>query len=285
MARKIILSADSTCDIAPELQQRYDVQFFHYHILIGEKAYIDKVEIQPEELYAAWRQQGVLPKTAAIAPGEYTEFFEKWVGDGGDVVHVNLGSAISASYQNCCLAAEELGHVYPVDSASLSTGSAHLVVKAGEMIAAGREAAEIQTTLNALRDKVDASFVLDTLEFMRAGGRCSAVAAFGANLLHLKPCIEVDNQNGGKMGVGKKYRGSMEKVLPEYVKDRLAGRDDLDLSCIFITHSGSPDSDVELAKAEIRKYADFKEIYVTRASGTISAHCGPRTLGILFMTQ
>ncbi|NLW78248.1 MAG: DegV family protein [Ruminococcaceae bacterium] len=285
MPQKIILSADSTCDIGPELKARYQVHFFNYHIQIGDESYVDGVEIAPEELFAAWRTRGILPKTAAITPGEYAEFFEKWVNDGYEVVHINLGSGISAAHQNCCIAAEELGHIYPVDSASLSSGSGHLVVRAAEMIAAGMPAKEIADELVRLREKVSASFILDTLEFMRAGGRCSAVTAFGANLLKLKPAINVDRFDGGKMGVGKKYRGAMGKVLTEYVRDQLAGRDDLMLDRIFITHTGSPDEDVELVRGEIKKYANFKEIIPTIASGTISSHAGPRTLGVLFMVQ
>lgn len=282
---KIILSADSACDIGPELQKLYNVQYYYFHILLGDKSYLDGVDIQPDDLYRAWREEGLLPKTAAITPTEYQAFFEKWVADGYEVVHVNLGSGISSAHQNCCVAAQEMGHIYPVDSASLSTGFGHLVVKAGEMIEAGMSALDIQKELAKLREKTHASFVLDTLEFMRAGGRCSAVAAFGANLLNLKPSIMVNNRDSGKMGVGKKYRGAMERVLPEYVRDQLQGRDDLVLDRIFITHSGSPDSDIELVRQEIKKYADFKDIHVTRASGTISAHCGPRTLGVLFMTK
>ena len=285
MEKKIILSADSTCDIGPELQEKYDVKFFYFHIQIGEKSYVDGLEIQPESLYSAWRDQGVLPKTAAITPGEYRLFFEEWVAQGYEIVHLNLGSGISSAYQNCCITAKELGHVYPIDSANLSTGFGHLVVKAGEMIQAGFSAPEIQKAIMGMREHAHASFVLDTLEFMRAGGRCSTVAAFGANLLKLKPGIEVDNANGGRMGVGKKYRGPMDKVLVEYVADKLANRDDIELNRIFITHSGSPVEDIELVKKEIAKYADFENVYVTRASGTISAHCGPRTLGILFMTN
>lgn len=285
MSKKVILSADSTCDIGKELQEKFDIQFFHFHILIGEKSFIDGVDINPDDMYKAWRQDGILPKTAAIAPAEYYKFFEKWVKEGYEVVHINLGSGISAAHQNCCIAAEEIGNVYPVDSASLSTGFGHLVVRAGEMVQQGLSAVQIQRNLLELRPKTRASFVLDTLEFMRAGGRCSAVAAFGANILKLKPCIRVDNAKGGKMDVGKKYRGDMEKVLKEYIKDQLENENNLNLSRIFITHSGSPDSDIELAKNEIKKYANFEEIHVTRASGTISAHCGPRTLGILFMVQ
>ncbi len=285
MASKVILSADSTCDIGPQLKEAYDVQFFHYHIQVGDESYIDGVEITPEEIYSAWRERHILPKTAAITPEDYRSYFEGWVRDGYEVVHVNLGSGLSAAYQNCRLVAEELGGVFPVDSASLSTGSGHLVVMAGEMIRQGLSGAEIQKRLTALREKTHASFVLDTLEFMKAGGRCSAVAAFGANLLQLRPAIKVDNFNGGRMGVGKKYRGTMEKVLPEYVRDQLEGRKDLVLDRIFITHSGSPESDIELARREIARYASFAEVTPTQASGTISCHCGPRTLGVLFMTK
>lgn len=283
--KKIIISADAACDIGDELQRQFDVQLFHFHIHLGNESFIDGIEITPDELYAAWRQRGILPKTAAITPADYHEYFHKWIEDGYEVIHINVGSGISASYQNCCIAASEIGHIFPVDSANLSTGVALLVVKAGEMAEAGLTAQEIQQKLIAMREKSHASFVLDTLEFMRAGGRCSAVAAFGANLLRLKPEILVNNRDGANMSVGKKYRGAMENVLAMYVEDNLKGRDDLDLSRVFITHSGSPDSDIELVKAEVMKYADFKKIYVTRASGTISSHCGPRTLGVLFMTK
>lgn len=285
MVDKIIVTADSTCDIGPELQERYDIKFFQYHIIIGDESFKDGIDIQAEDLYRAWRERGILPKTAAITPAEYVTFFSPWINEGFDIVHINLGSGLSSSYQNCCIAAGELGHIYPVDSASLSTGTGHLVVQAGKMAKAGVPAAEIQQRLTAMRVKTSASFVLDTLEFMRAGGRCSAVMAFGANLLNLKPGIKVDNFNGGKMGVGKKYRGAMEKVLVEYTKDQLAGRSDLVEDLIFITHSGSPQSDIDLVTREIQKHANFEEIVVTRASGTISAHCGPRTLGVLYMTK
>lgn len=283
--RKIILSADSTCDIGPELQEKYKVHFFNTRIALNGITYVDGENIFPDDIYKAWREEGILPKTTAITPGDYEEFFKPWVVQGYEILHINLGSAISSSYQNCRLVAQELGNVYPVDSASLSTGFGHLVLQAGEMIAKGYSAMEIQKELTILREKTCASFVLDTLEFMRAGGRCSTVAAFGANLLKLKPGINVDNSTGGKMSVGKKYRGAMEKVLPEYVADQLQGRNNLQLERIFITHSGSPQSDIDLVQKEIQKYAHFKEIVVTRASCSISSHCGPRTLGVLYMVK
>lgn len=285
MSKKVILSADSACDIGEVLCARYDVQIKPYHIMVGEETFIDGKEISPEELYAAWRERGILPKTAALTPADYRDYFYKWDAGEYDVVHLNLGSALSGSYNFCCMAAEQLGNVYPVDSANLSAGISLLVVKAGEMIRAGMGAKEIQQKLNEMREKSHVSFVLDTLEFMRAGGRCSTLTMIGANLLRLKPEIVVENYNGGNMSVGKKYRGVMEHALEEYVRDKLEHVKDLDTSLVFITHSGSPQSDIDLVRAEIAKYAQFEEIQVTRASGTISAHCGPRTLGVLFMTK
>lgn len=283
--QKMILSADSTCDIGPELAARFAVQLFPYHIQLGENSYIDGIEISSEEMYRAFHEQKILPKTAAVTPGEYLDYFGHWVEDGYQILHFNLGSALSSSYQNCLVAAEELGGVFVVDSASLSSGFGLLVAKAGELREQGLPAEIIHQKILDIRDKTRASFVLDTLEFMKAGGRCSAVAAFGANLLRLKPCIGVDNQNGGSMSVLKKYRGGMERVLPEYIADQLQARKDLDTSRVFITHSGSPAEDIALARREIERHAHFAELHVTRASGTISAHCGPRTLGVLFMVQ
>lgn len=286
MSKKVILSADSACDIGPILQERFDVRLFQFHIIIGDKTYRDGIDIQPEDIYRIWREQGILPKTAAITPAEYIKHFSDWVRQGYEVVHLNLGTGLTSTHQNATIAAHELGNVYPIDAASLSSGFGLLVVKAGELIEQGLSGFEVKEAIDEMHEKTHASFVLDTLEFMKAGGRCSAVTAFGANLLKLKPGIRVDNQKGGSMGVGKKYRGAMEKVLVEYVRDELADKkDSLDLSRVFITHSGSPDSDVELVKAEISKYANFEELYVTRASCSISAHCGPRTLGVLYMTK
>lgn len=286
MHRKVILSADSPCDLGEELQQRYDVHFFPFHILLGETSYIDSVDITPDDLYRAWRERKLLPKTSAITPMEYVEYFKNWVDAGYEIVHVNIGSALSSAYQNCVAASKELGgHVYPVDSCNLSTGIGLLVLYAGEMIRHGAEALEIQRRLIELVPHSHASFVLDTLEFMRAGGRCSAVAAFGANLLNLKPCIHVANDKNGAMSVGKKYRGPMEKVLHTYTLDKLAGRDDLVPDHVFITHSGVPQEWIDGVRGTIEELKIFEEIHVTRASCTISSHCGPGTLGVLFMTK
>lgn len=285
MQRKVILSADSPCDLGEELRTRYDVHFFPFHILLGEQSYTDSVDIHPEDLYQAWREKKLLPKTSAITPLEYTEYFQGWVDAGYDVIHINIGSALSSAYQNCVAAAQELGHVYPVDSCNLSTGIGLLVLRAGEMIRQGMSAEEIQQALIRLTPYSHASFVLNTLEFIRAGGRCSAVAAFGANLLSLKPCIHVSTEKNGAMSVGKKYRGPIEKVLRTYTHDQLDGQNHLRTDHIFITHSGVPQQWIDDVRQIIEEMHLFEEIHVTQASCTISSHCGPGTLGVLFMTE
>lgn len=282
--RKIILSADSTCDLSKELKERYQVNYFPLHIILDGKDYSDNVDITPEEVYQAFYDKKILPKTAAVNVAEYMDYFAQWVEKGYEVVHLNLGGALSSSHQNAMLAAEELGNVYPIDSCNLSTGIGLLVIKAAELIQAGKSGKEIQEEINQIKDKVHASFVLDTLTFLSAGGRCSGVVALGASILNLKPCILVDNTSGA-MTVGKKYRGNLEKVIEKYVKDTLQQYENIDTSRIFITHSGIEETHIEAAKKAIEDSLSFEEIYITKASCTISSHCGPNTLGILFMTK
>lgn len=281
---KIILSADTTCDLGEVLKQRYKVNYYPLHIILGEKQYQDGVDITADDIYDNYWKYHILPKTSAPNPEEYIKHFKQFTDEGYEVIHINLGSGLSSSYQNCCIAAEELKSVYPIDSYNLSTGTGLLVIEAAERIAKGMSAAEIQKEINDLRTKSHASFIIDTLEFLYAGGRCSALAAFGANIFNIKPCIEVDNTTG-KMGVGKKYRGSLERVLKNYTMDKLKNRTDLKLDRIFITHSGISSERIELVQRTIQDLTDFKEIFVTRAGCTISSHCGPNTLGILFMTK
>lgn len=283
-SQRIILSADSTCDLDEELKERYHVNYFPLHINLNGKDYLDNVTITPEEIYQEYYDHKVLPKTAAVNVQEYIEHFRPWVEDGYEVIHVNLGHALSSSYQNCCLAAQELGHVHVVDSCNLSTGTGLTVVAAGKLIEKGLDAETIAENLRAGTSRRHASFILDTLTFLSAGGRCSSVTAFGANMLKLKPCIQVDNRDGS-MAVGKKYRGSLDKVLVKYVKDELARYPDVNTDLLFITHSGIPQDYIDLVKKTVEDTVTFKEIHTTKASCTISCHCGPNTLGILFETD
>ena len=285
MTTKIILSADSTCDLGEELKSRYKVHYFPLHIIIGGRSYTDNVDITPADTFDIYRKTGELPKTSAVNVGEYLERFQDWAGQGYQVIHLNLGSAISSSYQNALLAAKQVDGVYVIDSGNLSTGSGLLVVAAAERIERGLPASQIAAEVAALREKTRASFVIDTLEFLRAGGRCSALQERAASLLKIKPCIEVNNRDGS-MGIGRKYRGKLGNVLLQYTEDKLrqyAGQ--LDESRAFITHTPMSDELIQLVHDYLCEHASFKEIHITDASTTISSHCGPSTLGVLFMTR
>ncbi len=284
MSRPILLSADSTCDLGATLLEKYKVHTIPFNVTLGDEQYLDGVTIDPDKIYAIYREKKILPRTAAINIATYEDTFRAYVDQGFDVVHISLGHGLSSSNQNAGLAAEEVGHVWVIDSCNLSTGSGLLVLEAAKRIEAGLSAEQVAEEVRALVPRCHASFVLNTLEFLHKGGRCSALAMMGANVLQLKPCIEVNNADG-TMGVGKKYRGSLSKVREQYVRDMLCGRDDIDYEKVFITHSGTSDEELENMKALVAACGPFENIYVTRAGCTISCHCGPETLGVLFMTK
>ncbi len=276
---KIKITADSTCDLTRELIERHDITITPLHVTCGEETFLDGVDITPDGLYEKIKAAGKLGATAAVNVQEYIDVFSRALKDHDAVVHFTISASMSACYQNACLAAEELGNVYVVDSKNLSTGIGHLVLDACEMAEQGVDPAEIKRVLDARREKLDVSFVVDTLEYLRKGGRCTALAAMGANLLKLHPCIFVKD---GAMGVGKKYRGKLSECLAAYVKDRLADPDTVDPRRIFITDSGVSEDIRAAVEEEVRALVPFEEIIHTRAGCTVSCHCGPGTLGILF---
>ena len=286
---QIVLSADTPCDIGEELKLRYAVSLYPLHIILDEKQYTDGLDITSAELYEAWWKHKLLPRTAAINPEEYLSYFQKFLDQGCNVIHISLGSGLSSSHANAVLAANLLkdkGNVYVIDSCSLSTGFGLLVCEAGERIKSGLPAEQIVNEVSALTQDTRASFVLDTLEFMRAGGRCSSITQIGAALMNLKPTILVRNDRQGSMVVGKKYMGKLAPSLMKYVDDQLKGRTDLILDRVFVTHSGMDDpAAIDRVVARIKELQPFKEIFVTQASCTISSHCGPNTLGVLFLTK
>lgn len=277
---QVKIMADSTCSLSGPILQKYEIGVTPLYINMGGKAYRDGIDITQDDIYAFVEKTGELPKTAAVTVQDYLEAFSPYVKEGRSVVHFTISSDMSCCYQNAVCAAKELGNVFVVDSRSLSSGIGLLVLKGAELAAQGMKAQDIKKEMDRLSDKVEASFVIDTLKYLHRGGRCSSIAALGANLLSLKPCIEVKN---GDMTVGKKYRGSLEKCLTSYVTDRLHGRTDLDLSRVFITHTVMPPHLCEHVEKLIRGLAPFREILNTGAGSTISNHCGPGTLGILFL--
>ena len=278
---KIKISADSTCDLSPDLIARYDIGISPLYIVRDGESLVDGVDITPDEIYAHVEAGGSMCSTAAVSVYDYVEFFHKELESADAVVHFHISGDMSACYQNACIAAAEVGNVYPVDARNLSTGIGLLVLEAAELARKGElTAQEIQQRMNQRRELLDVSFVVEQLGYLRKGGRCSSVAALGANMLSLRPCIQVKD---GKMGVGKKYRGAYQKCLLQYVKERLEGRDDIDPHRIFITESGgfTPEEVAEV-EAAVRGYQPVEEVLHTRAGCTVSSHCGPRTLGILY---
>ncbi len=286
MSNKVILTADRTCDLTKELIERYDVHDVPLHINLGDNTYDDWETITPEEIYDHFYKTKELPRTAAMSVGEYTEFFNQFVSQGYDVLHISLGASLSVTHQSSMLAAADFdGKVQVVDSCNLSTGSGLIVIKAAEFLAQGMSAAEAKAEVEKLVHKSHASFVIDKLDFLQAGGRCSAIEAFGANLLGLKPCIEVSTQEHGKMGVNKKYRGKFNKVCIDYLNDIITKYGEVDTARAFVTHAGCDEELVESVKNALVEKNIFDEVFVSRASCTISSHCGPNTLGVLFMTK
>lgn len=279
---KIKITCDSTCDLTPALYEKYGVEVLPLQISMGERVCPDGAQLPAEALFDFVRTSGALPQTSAVSVGAYEEVFRRCAAEGCEVVHINISSELSSCWQNACIAAEEVGGVYPVDSRSLSSGSGLLVIAAAEMAAAGMEASAIAERLTALRERLDVSFVLQTLEYLHKGGRCSGVAALGANLLRLRPEIVVED---GKMTVGRKYRGTAQKTVLEYIRGRLENNPDVDTGRIMLTYAAVPAALVAEAEALVRRLHEFREVLVTTAGSTISSHCGPGCLGVLFFRK
>ncbi len=284
MNKKVIISADSTCDLPAELLKKHNILTTPLHIILGEATYEDLVNITPDDIYAHFEKTGQLPKTAAVNMQEYIDKFKPYVDEGYEIVHLNIGGALSTSHQQCKLAARELGNVYPVDSCNITTGTGLLVLEAVEMAEKGLSGTEIVENIKKLVPKAHSNFIVDKLTYLHAGGRCSAVALLGSNLLKIKPCIEVNNADGS-MNVGKKYRGNLKKVLEQYVNDKLSAYDNISKKRVFITHAGIPQETVDTLYNMVKERNYFDEVLITRASCTISSHCGPDTMGLIFMTE
>lgn len=280
--KKIQICSDSSCDLGKALCERYDIILNPFRITLGDDSLIDGVEVTPDDLYAFHDRTGKLPKTSATNMAEHLEFFEKQLETAEEVLFFTISSSMSVNNHAANLAAEEVENVYVIDSGNLSTGVGLLIIAAAEMAEQGKCAEEIVKEIENLKPKVNVSFVIDSLEYLHKGGRCSALAALGANLLKLKPCIEVRN---GVMGLGKKYRGRFENVIHQYVAEQLTDTQNIVTNHIFITHAGCDDEVVKSAVDTVKKALNCDEIFVTRAGATVSVHCGRNTLGVLFIQK
>ena len=275
---KVFITADSTCDLPIETLNKYGILLSPLYVRTGDTEHRDGVDIDANGLFEFTAREGVLPKTAACSAEDYIALWSPIVKGGDEVVHISLSSELSSCYQNACLAASEIKNVYVVDSRSLSTGSGLLAIEAAEKALEGKNGSEIADFLGEKQQKLNVSFVLDTMEYLAKGGRCSNVAAFAAGVLKLRLCIEVSD---GKMDVCKKYRGKMAPVLKQYISERLKDAGDVDLKRAFITDSGVD----EALRQELKQATPFEEVLFSQAGCTISSHCGPGCLGILFFTK
>ena len=278
----IKILSDSTCDLSPELIAKYDIDLSRLSVIKNGEEFKDGLTITPADIFAHVAAGGDLCSTTAFNIGEYEELFEKYASQYDAVIQICIGSGFSSSYQNACIAAEDYPNVRVIDSMNLSTGQGHVVLEACRLAKECESLDEIVDKLNAFVPRVEASFLLDQLQYMVKGGRCSAAAALGANLLNLKPCIEVKD---GKMSVVKKYRGSYAKCLASYVKDRLADREDIIRDELFLTYSPVSDECLTAVKDAIAAHGNFQTVYETTAGCTVSCHCGPGTLGVLFVRK
>ncbi len=279
----IRICSDSTCDLSEEITKKYDITIIPLHIVLGEQEYRDRVEISQEEIFEWADKNKTTPKTSAVSYDDAIGIIKPMLDAGDELVIFTISAAMSTTYNVFNMVAEDLGctdRVHVIDSMNLSTGIGLLAVEAAVMAKEGYGAEEIVKEMEYLRPKVRASFVIDTLTYLARGGRCSSVAALTGGVLRIHPKIIVKN---GKMEVSKKYRGQIGKVVNDYVKDMHYALLGSRRQRVFITHTSSDREMVE----EVREYLEslnwFEEIYETHAGGVISSHCGPGTLGVLFI--
>ena len=278
---KVRMTADSTCDLSPELLRKYDIGITPLSVIIDGEVFHDGVDVTPRDIFRA-AEAGKSVRTAAVNTYEYREFFTEQLKSCDQIVHICISSEFSTCYNDAVEAARQFDHVYIVDSRNLSTGSGLLVLEGAEMASKAMEGKEIAERLIKRTALVDASFVVHTVDYLRRGGRCSGLEALGAKMLHIRPSILVRD---GKMHPGEKYRGGYEHYLKHYIADLLADDSTIDFNRVFVTHSPSEEGLVRFAVDKVKSYGLFREVLETMAGCTVCTHCGPDTLGILFMRK
>ena len=277
---KIAISLESTCDLSKELIDKYGFKVIPFHITLGERTFVDG-EVSTKEMFEYVDQTGTLPKTNAINEFEYTEYFEELKKEYDEIIHISLSSCISSSCSNAIRAAQGVEGVYVVDSLSLSTGIALLGIYAKELVDAGEKASDVAKKVQDRTSSVQASFVLERLDYLHKGGRCNLLSLLGATVLKIRPRIVVKN---GKMLSDRKHKGSIEKAVKKYCEGVIEDFNTPDLDKVFITYTSASDEMLEAARNAVKERG-FKNIYETYAGGTIASHCGANTLGILFFND
>lgn len=281
----VVITADSTCDLPKKYIAENDITVFPLSILLGDREYLDSVDIKPNDIYSYVEKGGDLPKTSAVTPQRYYDVFKAFADESKQVVHIGLSSGISSSYQNALTAAADLDGVYTVDSKSLCTAMGLLVLKACDLRDKGYSAKKIADKISRMVDKLSTTFIINSLEYLHKGGRCSSVAKFGANVLGIKPSITV-NKETGKLEINKKYRGRPDSVYKQYVNDCLKDINKIDTDRIVIANSGQMDSaTLAFIDGLIEGKNKFKTIIHADAGCTISSHCGPKTFAIFYLRK
>nr|WP_319489821.1 DegV family protein [uncultured Caproiciproducens sp.] len=282
MQRKVKIVADSTCDLNAQMLERYGIEVIPLNVNLGDKSYLDGVNIHTPDLFEYYNKTGRLPTTSAPTPAYYEDFYQRWTNDGFEVVHFSISSELTVTPNIAKMAAEKFDNIYPVDSRNVSSGMGILAVKAAELRDRGFSAKEIEEQVKGMTNKVRTTCVISTLLYMYKGGRCTGLQALGANLLNLKPCIDVKD---GKMGVAKKYRGSLKSAVCKLVEDRLKGADNIDLSRLIIANYDVDRDTIEAVKEKIKEFQNFDEIVVGNCGCSVSVHCGPGTFALMYMVQ
>ena len=279
---KIKILSDSTCDLNQELIEKYNISIVPLIVIKDGKDYKDGQNITAADIFAHVASGGDLCSTSAVSIGEYADIFAPYASEYDGVIHVNIGSGFSTCYQSACLAAEEFDNVRVIDSRNLTTGQGIVVLKACELAQTCSDLDALVEELRAFTEKVETSFLVDKLDYLVKGGRCSSAAALGANLLSLKPCIEVKDN---KMVVTKKYRGNYAKCLGSYVRERLSGREDIDTRQLFLTFTELSEECMNTVRESVESFGNFDHVHECQAGCTVSCHCGPGTLGIVFVRK
>ena len=278
---KVKIVADSTCDLSEELLRAYDITVIPLCIVMQEKSYFDVEEITPDQIYSWADANRSTPKTAAASFEKSYQILKPFMDDGREIIFIGISSQMSTTCNVLRLIGEQNGYdkLYVIDSQNLSTGIGLQVLRAAELSEQGVSAQEIVRIIEECRDKVRASFVVDTLTYLSRGGRCTAVTALMANAFRIHPMIAVKD---GAMGVARKYRGKLPVAITNYVNELEPQLNGADRKRVFITHSGCDEAIINAVYDIINRLGLFDEILITRAGGVISGHCGPGTLGVLF---
>lgn len=281
---KVIVLADSTVDLSKELYEKYDIKMIPLSVNFGEENFKDTIDITPDEIYERVKNGSPLPSTAAISPLDFKEVLQKYLDEGFDVVYVGIGSKLSSTFQNFNIAKSELDEdrLFGIDSSSLSTGSGLLALKMAKLRDEGKSAKEIYEEVQPLAAKLSAKFVLDRLDYMKKGGRCSAIVALFGHLFHIHPVLIMKD---GKLIVEKKPRGPIKNAYKEMLDELKNDLPNIDMDHVMITHAGVDKEDLDYLYNEVAKLVDPSIISITRAGCVVSSHCGYGTIGILYIKK